>query len=80
MTSFMLINTNPKKIRELKERLMGLVEVSEIYALLKEYDLLLKIDSDEESIVKYIRDRIGQLEGVQRLETFLGGWQRTKEA
>lgn len=76
----MLINTNPGKIQELKERLKGLVEVSEIYALLKEYDLLLKIDSDEESIIGYMRDRIGQLEGVQRLETLLGGWPRTKEA
>lgn len=64
----MLVQTDTEKHDEAKQALAALPEVSEVYGMLGEYDLLIKVWAKNlEELNRTINDKIRDIEGIEDL-------------
>lgn len=76
----MLVQTDTEKHDEAKQALAALPEVSEVYGMLGEYDLLIKVwAKDLEDLNRTINDKIRSIEGIEDLAEMVMA-ERVKEA
>jgi len=70
---FVLVNTAVGKDREVYDALLGVSEVTELYILFGEYDVLAKIETDSvEKLSHIVINRIRSLDGVIETKTLTG--------
>jgi len=68
VTAIMLVQTDTEKHDEAKAALAALPEVSEVYSVLGEYDLYIKVWARGlEELNRTINDRIRSIEGIEDL-------------
>ncbi len=68
VTSVMLVQTDTEKHDEAKNALAALPEVSEVYSVLGEYDLLIKVWARTlEELNEFINEKIRAIEGIEDL-------------
>ncbi len=68
VTSVMLVQTDTEKHDEAKKALAVLPEVSEVYSVLGEYDLLIKVWARTlEELNEFINEKIRAIEGIEDL-------------
>ena len=68
VTSVMLVQTDTEKHDEAKNALAALHEVSEVYSVLGEYDLLIKVWARTlEELNEFINEKIRAIEGIEDL-------------
>jgi Lrp/AsnC family transcriptional regulator, regulator for asnA, asnC and gidA len=68
VTAIMLAQTDTEKHDEAKEALAALSEISEVYSVLGEYDLFVKVWAKSlEELNRIINDRIRSVEGIEDL-------------
>jgi Lrp/AsnC family transcriptional regulator for asnA, asnC and gidA len=68
VTAIMLVQTDTEKHDEAKEALSMLPEISEVYSVLGEYDLYVKVWAKSlEELNRIINDRIRAIEGIEDL-------------
>lgn len=68
VTAIMLVQTDTEKHDEAKNALSKLAEVSEVYSVLGEYDLYIKVWARSlEELNRTINDRIRSIEGIEDL-------------
>ena len=69
---FALLTISPLKEKEVYEKLHDIQEITEIYPLFGEYDILLKIETmDIDSIGDIVIHRIRTLQGVTDTKTLI---------
>ncbi|MCD1295479.1 Lrp/AsnC family transcriptional regulator [Methanocella sp. CWC-04] len=69
VTSIMLIQTDTERHDEAKTALAEFPEVSEVYGVLGEYDLMIKVWAKSlEELNRFINDRIRSVEGIEDLQ------------
>ena len=67
---FVLISVEPKKERDVYNRLLQIEEIVELYPLFGEYDLIAKIDAkDYDTIGEVVVAKIRSTEGVTTTKT-----------
>lgn len=72
VTSVMLVQTDTEKHDEAKKALASLAEVSEVYSVLGEYDLLVKVWARNlEELNELINEKIRSIEGIEDLTEIL---------
>jgi Lrp/AsnC family transcriptional regulator for asnA, asnC and gidA len=68
VTAIMLVQTDTEKHDEAKNALSGLSEVSEVYSVLGEYDLFVKVWAKSlEELNRIINDHIRAIDGIEDL-------------
>jgi Lrp/AsnC family transcriptional regulator for asnA, asnC and gidA len=68
VTAIMLVQTNTEKHDEAKAALATIPEISEVYSVLGEYDLFIKIWSKSlEELNQIINDKVRSIDGVEDL-------------
>jgi Lrp/AsnC family transcriptional regulator for asnA, asnC and gidA len=68
VTAIMLVQTDTEKHDEAKEALSMLPEISEVYSVLGEYDLFVKVWAKSlEELNRIINDRIRSIDGIEDL-------------
>ncbi len=68
VTSVMLVQTDTEKHDEAKHALAALPEISEVYSVLGEYDLLIKVWARTlEELNEFINEKIRAIEGIEDL-------------
>lgn len=68
VTSVMLVQTDTEKHDEAKSALAMLPEISEVYSVLGEYDLLIKVWARTlEELNEFINEKIRAIEGIEDL-------------
>jgi len=68
VTSVMLVQTDTEKHDEAKSALAMLPEISEVYSVLGEYDLLIKVWARTlEDLNEFINEKIRAIEGIEDL-------------
>jgi Lrp/AsnC family transcriptional regulator, regulator for asnA, asnC and gidA len=68
VTSVMLVQTDTEKHDEAKHALAVLPEISEVYSVLGEYDLLIKVWARTlEELNEFINEKIRAIEGIEDL-------------
>jgi Lrp/AsnC family transcriptional regulator, regulator for asnA, asnC and gidA len=68
VTSVMLVQTDTEKHDEAKNALAALPEISEVYSVLGEYDLLIKVWARTlEALNEFINEKIRAIEGIEDL-------------
>lgn len=68
VTSIMLVQTDTEKHDDAKNALAGIPEVSEVYSVLGEYDLYIKVWAKSlEELNRIINDRIRAIDGIEDL-------------
>jgi len=85
ITVFILINAQAKKENKLIDRLYELEEVSEIYSVHGDVDLLVKVEltrdllsSDAEVISQFVHEKVRQLPGINSTNTLIPGFSKIK--
>lgn len=72
-TGFVLITTKPGKEHDVRARLDEIEEVTNRWMLFGEYDLIAKVESDEEYVLtKIIVEDIRPIPGITDTKTLLG--------
>jgi|TARA_B100000073_G_C23516369_1_gene485953 DNA-binding Lrp family transcriptional regulator len=72
-TGFVLITTEPGKEHEVRNSLDAIKEVTSRWMLFGEYDLIAKVESDEEYILtRVIVEEIRPIAGITDTKTLLG--------
>jgi len=72
-TGFVLITTEPGKEHEVRNSLDAIKEVTNRWMLFGEYDLIAKVESDEEYILtRVIVEEIRPIAGITDTKTLLG--------
>ena len=72
-TGFVLITTEPGKEQEVRNSLDAIKEVTSRWMLFGEYDLIAKVESDEEYILtRVIVEEIRPIAGITDTKTLLG--------
>ena len=72
-TGFVLITTKPGKEHDVRARLDEIEEVTNRWMLFGEYDLIAKVESDEEYVLtKIIVEDIRPIPGITATKTLLG--------
>lgn len=72
-TGFILITTEPGKEQEVRSRLDEIKEVTSRWMLFGEYDLIAKVESDEEyTLTRVIVEEIRPIPGITDTKTLLG--------
>jgi len=72
-TGFVLITTEPGKEHEVRDSLDAIKEVTSRWMLFGEYDLIAKVESDEEYILtRVIVEEIRPIAGITDTKTLLG--------
>lgn len=67
---FVLIGTEPKKEREVYDKLLKIEEVVELYPLFGEYDLIAKVEAEDyNTIGEVVVEKIRSIEGVRTTKT-----------
>ena len=68
VTAIMLVQTDTEKHDEAKQALSALSEVSEVYSVLGEYDLFVKVWAKSlEELNRTINDRVRSIDGIEDL-------------
>ena len=67
---FVLIGVEPKRDREVYDKLLKIEEIVEIYPLFGEYDLIAKVEAkDYESIGAVVVEKVRSVGGVRTTKT-----------
>jgi DNA-binding Lrp family transcriptional regulator len=70
---FALLSISPLKEKEVYELLKNIPEITEVHPLFGEYDILLKIESDNiDSIGNVVINKIRSINGVMDTKTLIG--------
>jgi DNA-binding Lrp family transcriptional regulator len=85
ITVFILTKVNAKKESKLIDKLYALEEVSEIYSVHGDVDLLVKVEltrdllsSDAEVISQFVHEKVRQLSGIISTNTLIPGFSKIK--
>jgi DNA-binding Lrp family transcriptional regulator len=71
--AFILVNTVPGKETEVYKKLSGMENVSEIYTLFGEYDLIVKVETkDFSQLERIVIDHIRSIPGIVDTKTLTG--------
>lgn len=71
--AFILVNTVPGKETEVYKKLSGMENVSEIYTLFGEYDLIVKVETkDFSQLERMVIDNIRSIPGIVDTKTLTG--------
>ncbi|MDX1632403.1 MAG: Lrp/AsnC ligand binding domain-containing protein [Thermoanaerobaculia bacterium] len=72
VTAIVLLNVERDRINEVAEALVELDQVSEVYSVAGQYDLVvLARAGSNEDLASLVTDRMLQLEGIHRSETLI---------
>lgn len=72
VNSYTLIRINPEKVDQVYEILKNQVEVSELIPVHGEYDLILKLSSDEfEDLDDFIFNKLRTIDGIKSSQTLI---------
>jgi DNA-binding Lrp family transcriptional regulator len=72
-TGFALISISPLREKEVFEKVNGVDEVVEVHPLFGEYDILLKINTEDiDSIGQVVINKIRSIKGVTDTKTLIG--------
>jgi DNA-binding Lrp family transcriptional regulator len=69
MRAHVMIKTLPRQGKEAEAGLAGMAEVSAIYAISGEYDIIALVEAADSVAMNDLLDRIGMLDGVERTTT-----------
>ncbi len=69
MRAHVMIKTLPRQGKEAESGLAGMAEVSAIYAISGEYDIIVLVEAADSVAMNDLLDRIGMLDGVERTTT-----------
>ena len=70
---FVLISAAPTKEHEVYENLLRIKEITELYPLFGEFDLIAKLETDNYDMLgKIVVDRIRTIDGVIHTKTLTG--------
>ncbi|OGS46967.1 MAG: AsnC family transcriptional regulator [Euryarchaeota archaeon RBG_16_67_27] len=67
---FVLVDIEPKREKDVYERLLKIDEIAELYPLFGDYDLIAKVEADTyEAIGAVVVSKIRAIEGVKATKT-----------
>jgi len=70
---FALLSISPLYEKEVYEKLRGTLEITEVHPLFGEYDILLKIETNDiDSIGNVVINKIRSIKGVMDTKTLIG--------
>lgn len=72
VTAIILINVERHKVNQLAEQLAGMREISEVYSVSGNYDLIaiVRVDSNE-ALAELVTDRLLKIDGITKTDTVL---------
>jgi DNA-binding Lrp family transcriptional regulator len=71
--AFVLITTKPGAEKEVYDSLKNIPEVTELHPIFGEYDLIIKLNSDNaDNIGELVVQKIRVLDGITDTKTFIG--------
>ena len=72
VTAIILINVERHKVNQLAEQLAGMREISEVYSVSGNYDLIaiVRVDSNE-ALAELVTDRLLKIDGIMKTDTVL---------
>jgi len=72
VTFIILLNVQSNKITEIAEQLAGLPEISEVYSVTGNYDLVVIVRTrSNDEVAELVTNRLGQIDGIEQTDTML---------
>lgn len=72
VTAIILINVERHKVNEVAEQLAGMREISEVYSVSGNYDLIaiVRVDSNDD-LAELVTNHLLKIDGIEKTETLL---------
>ena len=72
VTFIILLNVKSNKITEIAEQLAGLHEISEVYSVTGNYDLVVIVRTrSNDDVAELVTNRLGMIDGIEQTDTML---------
>ena len=72
VTFIILLNVQSNKITEIAEQLAGLPEISEVYSVTGNYDLVVIVRTrSNDEVAELVTKRLGKIDGIEQTDTML---------
>jgi DNA-binding Lrp family transcriptional regulator len=72
VTFIILLNVKSNKITEIAEQLAGLPEISEVYSVTGNYDLVVMVRTrSNDDVAELVTNRLGKIDGIEQTDTML---------
>lgn len=72
VTFIILLNVKSNKITEIAEQLADLPEISEVYSVTGNYDLVVIVRTrSNDDVAELVTNRLGMIDGIERTDTML---------
>ncbi|PLY12158.1 MAG: AsnC family transcriptional regulator [Sedimenticola sp.] len=72
ITSIILLNIKRGKVNEIAEQLAGIREISEVYSVTGNYDLvtIVRVETNDE-LAALVTDQLAKMDGIEKTDTML---------
>ncbi|MCZ6470213.1 MAG: Lrp/AsnC ligand binding domain-containing protein [Gammaproteobacteria bacterium] len=72
VTFIILLNVRSNKITEIAEHLAAMPEISEVYSVTGNYDLVVIVRTrSNDDVAELVTNRLGPIEGIEQTDTML---------
>jgi len=72
VTFIILLNVRSNKITEIAEQLAAMPEISEVYSVTGNYDLVVIVRTrSNDDVAELVTNRLGPIEGIEQTDTML---------
>ena len=72
VTFIILLNVKSSRITEIAEQLADLPEISEVYSVTGNYDLVVIVRTrSNDDVAELVTNRLGQIDGIEKTDTML---------
>ena len=72
VTFIILLNVKSNKITEIAEQLADMPEISEVYSVTGNYDLVVMVRTrSNDDVAELVTNRLGPIEGIEQTDTML---------
>ncbi len=72
VTFIILLNVKSNKITEIAEHLADMAEISEVYSVTGNYDLVVMVRTrSNDDVAELVTNRLGPIEGIEQTDTML---------
>ena len=72
VTFIILLNVKSNKITEIAEHLADMAEISEVYSVTGNYDLVVVVRTrSNDDMAELVTNRLGPIEGIEQTDTML---------
>ncbi len=72
VTFIILLNVKSNKITEIAEHLADMAEISEVYSVTGNYDLVVVVRTrSNDDVAELVTNRLGPIEGIEKTDTML---------